>query len=112
MTQATLEKEKIRVLVPKAETLSDYYQGYLKYVNPDDDLLVLIRKQKDETQEFLSSIDDSRAAYAYAPGKWLLKEVAGHVCDTERIMCYRALCFARNDRTSLPGFDENQYTPA
>ena len=98
--------------IPKADELSAYYQGYLKYVNANDDLLQLIIKQRDEAQELLSSIDESRAGFAYAPGKWQLKEVVGHVCDTERIMSYRALCIARKDRTPLPGFDENTYTPA
>src|SRR5687768_7672633 len=92
----------IRIAVPTPETLSDYYQGYLKYLNADDDLLALIGKQKDETVRFLSSISEDKAAFAYAPGKWKLKEVVGHVCDTERIMCYRALRIARNDRTPLP----------
>ena len=112
MTTATQEKPVLTVAVPKATELSEYYQSYLKYVNPEDDLLDLIRKQRDETQQFLSSIDESRGGFAYAPGKWQLKEVAGHVCDTERIMCYRALCFARKDKTPLPGFEENDYTPA
>jgi hypothetical protein len=101
-----------RIAVPKAEELSNYYQGYLKYINADDDLFDLISKQRDETQEFLSSIDEDRASFAYAPGKWQLKEVVGHFCDSERIMCYRALCIARKDKTPLPGFDENLYTPA
>jgi len=100
------------IAIPKAEELSNYYKGYLKYVNADDDLFELISKQRDETQQFLSSIDEDRAGFAYAPGKWQVKEVVGHVCDTERIMCYRALCIARKDRTPLPGFDENLYTPA
>jgi len=101
-----------RIGVPKAEDLSDYYQSYLKYVNEGDDLLELIRKQRDETQQFLSAIDEARAGFAYAPGKWQLKEVAGHVCDTERIMCFRALCIARKERTKLPGFEEDEYVLA
>ena len=98
--------------LPKVEELSVYYQSYLKYVNEGDDLLELIRKQKKETEDFLSEIPENKAATAYAPGKWLLKEVVGHVCDTERILSYRALRIARKDKTPLAGFDENTYTPA
>ena len=112
MMQATQEKSVLTVAVPKAGQLSENYQSYLKYVKPEDDLLELIRKQKDETQQFLGSIEVSREGFVYAPGKWQLKEVAGHVCDTERIMCYRALRIARNDKTPLPGFEENDYTAA
>ena len=102
----------LRIAVPKPEELSTYYQSYLKYLNPEDDLLELIRRQRDETQQFLVSISEERAGFVYAPGKWQLKEVAGHVCDTERIMCYRALRISRKDNTPLQGFDENHYTPA
>ena len=98
--------------VPKPEELSEYYQSYLKYVEPGDDLVALIRKQREETINFLAGITEDKASYAYAPGKWQLKEVVGHVCDTERILAYRALRISRKDNTPLPGFDENAYTPA
>jgi hypothetical protein len=100
------------ISIPKPEELSAYYQSYLKYVRPGDDLIGLIRNQKSETNAFLCGIDETRASFIYAPGKWQLKEVAGHVCDTERIMCYRALRFSRKDQTPLAGFDENTYMPA
>lgn len=100
------------IAIPKAGELSVYYQGYLKYVKEGDDLLELIRKQKKETEDFLASVAEDKASAAYAPGKWLLKEVVGHVCDTERILSYRALRIARKDKTPLAGFDENTYTPA
>ncbi|MEO8087727.1 MAG: DinB family protein [Bacteroidota bacterium] len=98
--------------VPKTSELSTYYQSYLKYVNPGDDLLHLIKNQKGEMAQFLASIPEDKATIAYAPGKWMLKEVVGHVCDTERIMSYRSLRIARKDRTPLPGFDENTYMTA
>jgi hypothetical protein len=110
--EETIAVGSFPIAIPKAEELSEYYQGYLKYVKADDDLLQLIIKQRDETQALLSTIDETRASFAYAPGKWQLKEVVGHFCDTERVMSYRALCFSRKDRTPLPGFDENTYMPA
>ena len=98
--------------VPDPEALSAYYRTYLKYVNPGDDLLELIRVQQDKTKKFLAAIPEEKALLRYAPGKWQLKEVAGHVCDTERILACRILRISRRDRTPLPGFDENTYTPA
>ncbi len=95
---------------PLAETLSSYYQTYLKYV-PEDDVLGALIMQSEITQKFLVSISESKASSAYAEGKWLLKEVVGHLCDTERILTYRALRISRNDKTPLPGFEENNYTP-
>jgi uncharacterized damage-inducible protein DinB len=99
------------IRVPKAEELTPYYQSYLKYIPVDADLLSLIKEQANATQQFLASIPKEKESFAYAGGKWMLKEVVGHLCDTERILAYRALCFARNDKTPLAGFDENSYTP-
>jgi hypothetical protein len=57
----------------------------------------------------LENVAPDQADYRYAPEKWSLKEVIGHITDTERIMSYRALCIARGDRTALPGFNEESY---
>ena len=95
---------------PVSSELNTYYQSYLKYI-PEEDMLDVLIKEKDVIQKFLQSIPESKASSAYADGKWLLKEVVGHLCDTERILSYRALRISRNDKTPLPGFDENEYTP-
>jgi hypothetical protein len=58
---------------------------------------------------FLSSLGQGEENYAYAEGKWMLKEVVGHVSDTERVLSYRALVFARNDKTPLAPFNEDEY---
>jgi hypothetical protein len=99
------------IRVPAASELSAYYQSYLKYIPADSDLLSLIKQQAETTQQFIASIPEQKESFAYADGKWMLKEVVGHLCDTERILSYRALCFSRNDKTPLAGFDENSYTP-
>jgi hypothetical protein len=65
-----------------------------------------------DTARILRAVRPEKADFAYAPGKWSVKEVIGHMGDVERVMAYRALRFARNDATPLPGFDENTYVPA
>lgn len=93
---------------PSLQQLSEYYRGYLKYL-PEEDMLLTLKTATDEMENMLEQIPVSKETFSYASGKWMLKEVVGHLCDTERILTYRALCFARNDKTSLPGFDENEY---
>ena len=59
----------------------------------------------------IGSIPESKGDYRYGPGKWSIRELMGHIIDAERIFAYRALRFARNDKTPLSGFDENVYVP-
>lgn len=92
---------------PNADEHSPYYAKYITQV-PEGDLVSMLREQLMETAALLRGVGD-RADYAYAPGKWTIKEVVGHVSDVERVMSYRALRIARNDKTNLPGFDENAF---
>lgn len=85
-----------------------YFQRYIDQV-PEEELSAAFANQLPEIRKFLSSITEEKSNYSYAPGKWTLKEVLQHMIDTERIFAFRALCFARQDKTSLPGFDENEY---
>jgi hypothetical protein len=88
------------------------YEGFFeRYVNlvPDEDLLHLLDKQAYTLPGLLGNLPEERAHYAYAEGKWSLKQVVGHLADTERILSYRALCFSRQEQQPLPGFDENAY---
>jgi uncharacterized damage-inducible protein DinB len=94
---------------PTFEELNDYYKSYWNLLK-DDDLLSALTEQGVNTMANLSSLPGEAENFAYADGKWMLKEVIGHLCDTERILSYRALRFARNDKTSLPGFDDNNFT--
>ncbi|HYE58379.1 MAG TPA: DinB family protein, partial [Rhodothermales bacterium] len=71
----------------------------------------VLERQATELDALLRSLDEERARHRYAPGKWSVKEVLGHVTDAERIFAYRLLCIARGDQTSFPGFDENAYVP-
>ncbi len=85
-----------------------YYSRYIDLVG-DGPILSLLESQLDETVALLSDVTEDRAASAYQPGKWTLKQVLGHVSDTERIFAYRALRFGRNDATPIEGFDQDPY---
>jgi hypothetical protein len=87
-----------------------YYGKYITLV-PDGDLLAVLREQNAETVKLLAGLSPGQGDFAYAPGKWTVKEVVGHLSDAERVFAYRALRFARADATDLPGFDENTYVP-
>lgn len=92
---------------PQAEEFPLFYKGYVDTVS--DDVLAELEQQSDSFPALLRNVPQEKASFAYAAGKWTIKELAGHVIDTERIMAYRALRIARNDATPLPGFDENDY---
>jgi uncharacterized damage-inducible protein DinB len=96
---------------PAAGEYPDFEHAYIVRV-PAGPLPVVLERQRVGTIALLRTVPASRADYAYAPGKWTIKDVVGHVCDTERIMAYRALRFARGDTTPLPGFDQDAYVPA
>ena len=68
----------------------------------------ILEEQVIDFTDFITSIAE-KADYAYAPGKWTIKEMMGHIIDTERIFVYRLLCFARGEKASLPGFEEDDY---
>jgi uncharacterized damage-inducible protein DinB len=93
---------------PSADEFAPYYARYIDRV-PDGDLLVTLESQLEATVALLDTFGESNAGIRYAPGKWSVKQVVGHLNDAERIFTYRAVCAARGERASLPGFDENTY---
>lgn len=96
---------------PAAGEFLDYYGKYIALV-PDGDIAAQLERQLAATRALLEPLDESRALHRYAPDKWSVKEVLGHVTDGERIFSYRMLRIARADTTPLAGFDENLYVPA
>ena len=100
-----------RIPRPAADEHHPYYAKYIGLV-PGDDAWPVLASQLEDSLASLAPLDEARALHRYAPGKWSVKEVVGHLTDCERVLAYRALRFARADRTPLPGFDENAYVPA
>lgn len=93
---------------PDRSEYPDDYAGYVARV-ADADVLAVLEAQIAETAELLGALDEDAAGHRYAPGKWSVREVVGHMIDCERIFLYRATAFARGDCGPLPGFDENAY---
>jgi len=85
-----------------------YYARYVDLV-PDGDILEILRDQLGETLALLQHVPRERENYRYAPGKWSLREVVGHVLDTERVMAYRALAMSRSEGVDLPGMDQEEW---
>lgn len=85
-----------------------YYSRYISLV-PEGDIVNTLNAQIEGTLKLLRGLQESKGAFRYAPEKWSIKELVGHVTDTERIFANRALRFSRNDATPLPGFEENDY---
>jgi len=96
---------------PDRDEFMPYFGTYIDKV-PDGDVVAVLEAGIGTTRKLLGSVTEERAGYRYAEGKWSLKEVLGHMSDTERIFSYRLLTFARGDAGPLPGFDENTYAPA
>jgi len=93
---------------PRPGEYSPYFDRYLGPL-PDGDVLALLRTQGEQTAALLLAAPPALGAHRYAPGKWSVREVLGHIIDTERVFTYRALRFSRGDATPLPGFEQDDY---
>lgn len=104
------DRARTRVSRPDPSEYFEYYGKYIALVKGDD-VHSALAAQRGETAALLSGLTEAQAAHRYAPGKWSVKEMMVHVADVERVFAYRALRFARADKTALPGFDENEWAP-
>ncbi|MEZ6038239.1 MAG: DinB family protein [Planctomycetota bacterium] len=93
---------------PSDAELPAFLRAYMDQV-PDGDVLAMLAEQGRHVGAVLAALPAERAGYRYAEGKWSIARLVQHVIDGERLFCYRALCIARGDTQSLPGFDENAY---
>jgi hypothetical protein len=91
---------------PSPNEAAPYYFGYINRVSGED-ILHALHTQLDETIPFLRGIPEEKSLYRYAPAKWSIRQVWGHVNDTERVFLFRALWFARNVDTALPSFEQD-----
>ncbi|PRT17103.1 DinB family protein [Bacillus toyonensis] len=93
---------------PGTNEYNPYYSMYIKLV-PGGDIIHILEQQMKETNLLLKDISDSEGHFRYAPNKWSIKEVIGHIADTERIMAYRLLSIARGETAELPGYNDDMY---
>ena len=100
----------LNITPPSPSQHPAYYQRYIDLVKQSN-LIDALRINAESMDGFFKSLPYERFDFRYAPDKWSVKEVLLHVIDCERIFAYRALRFSRNDKTPLPGFDENTYAP-
>ena len=98
----------LTIAKPNVNEFDPYYGRYIDLI-PDGSVLEMFDRQHDTTMSLLRGIKEDRGTHRYAPGKWSIKEVVGHVMDFERIFAYRALRFARADRTPIPGAEQDDY---
>jgi hypothetical protein len=104
-------KAKVKQMRPSQAEYFAYFDRYVSLV-PEGDVLPALGKQMSAVQAACATLSEDRAGFRYAPGKWSVRQVLGHIIDTERVFGYRALCIARGEAVSLPSFDENEYAAA
>lgn len=93
---------------PQPDEFAPFYAGYVARAD-EGDILQTLTQLKESTYSYFTAIAAEKENYAYAPGKWTIKQVLNHMIDTERVFAFRLLCFARQDSNAMPGFDENAY---
>ena len=84
------------------------YQSYVDQVS-ENDVMAVLRAEVDDLDVLLNRVPTEKETYAYAEGKWTIREIIGHLIDGERVFGYRALCIARGETQNLPGFEQDDY---
>jgi hypothetical protein len=97
------------IIHPTAEEYAEYYDGYVQRAIVRKDVLAALSSQIDEIRSALGSLTDKQALFRDAPKEWSIKEVIGHLNDTERVFSYRLVRVSRNDQAPMAGFDQDDY---
>ena len=100
--------ENLNISRPAADEFDSYYERYISLV-ADGDIISSLKNQITKTLDLLAHISAEKADFRYAEGKWSVKELVGHMIDTERIFAYRALRIARGDETPIEGYEQDDY---
>lgn len=100
--------EHLKISRPDHDEFDSYYERYVSLAG-NGDVISALKNQITETTDLLNSIASEKADFRYAPEKWSVKEVIGHIIDTERIFAYRALRIARGDQTPIEGYEQDDY---
>jgi uncharacterized damage-inducible protein DinB len=108
LESAVIAPPALVIAKPQPGEHAPYYGKYIALVQGDD-ILTALDQQRRDTMKLLCSRDEADGDYRYAPGKWSVKEVLGHVCDSERVFAYRALRISRADATPMQGFEQDDY---
>jgi Mg2+ and Co2+ transporter CorA len=93
---------------PEPNEYNEYYAGYVALVT-ETDVIDALENQIDEIKDLIKQIPEEKGSFAYEEGKWSIKQVIGHLIDTERVFSYRALRFSKGDTTVLPGYDQDLF---
>jgi uncharacterized damage-inducible protein DinB len=93
---------------PEPDEYGDFYKDYIELVGNENVIQALIQ-QGQQTYAVIKRLTDEETSYRYQDDKWNVKEIIGHLVDTERIMAYRALCISRGEQNPLPGYDHEEY---
>jgi hypothetical protein len=108
MSEAIISSSSLTIPRPEPGEYAPYYDRYIALV-PGTEILATLEAQRRQMLLLLSGRDEAEGDFRYAPDKWTVKELLGHVCDTERIFAYRALRISRADRTPMEGFEQDDY---
>ena len=93
---------------PETTEYAEYYEGYISSI-PETDVISVLSSQTDELRDVLQNLPEEKGTFAYAEGKWTIKEVVGHLIDAERVFAYRLHRFSHGDTTPLSSFDQDIY---
>jgi len=103
-----MKTDQLTISTPESSEYVAYYGRYISLVSGND-ILTTLRSQLPETVKLFSTLSEASGELRYAPDKWSIKEMLGHLTDSERVFAYRALRIARNDRTPIEGFEQDDY---